>query len=957
MKGKKQKLILDSTVRRPSYSWEQGTRVRCLLLIVSIITATFIHAQQFGATSASVKWRQINTDTVRVIFPQGLDSIAQRIAALAAYEASHDSNTIGNHLRKIDIVLRNRVTYSNGYVSLAPYRSEFYLQPSINAFELGAQSMADNLTLHEFRHVEQYSNFRKGLSKAMYFLFGEGGQALANAAAVPDWFFEGDAVYNETWLSRQGRGRIPYFFNGYKSLFDAGKHYSYMKLRNGSYKDFIPGHYELGYLLTAYGREKYGMDIWKKVTDDAVRFKPIIYPWQNAVKKYTGVSYKQFVSDAFDFYQTQWKNDTSYKTQWITKTEHNNVVNYNYPYLIEDGSILVLKNSYKKLPSFIKINTDNSETKIATQSITYHDYFSYNNGCIVYSSYQPDKRWGYHEYSVIRIVDISSGKEKKITSQTKYFTPDISHNRKFVAAVSIYPDQTCSVDILNDKGRMIKRLIKDNKLLYSYPKFSDDDGSLFLMARDPQGEMSLQKINIENGFVETLLPFKNRILGFPTVKGDTIFYSCSNNGKDEIWATIISSNKTYRIADFATGLYQSIADASGDIIASAFTAEGYRIGKFSPRWEQVEANDTLQALYVTSPFNTVTNNALEAAPQTRNYTVTNYSKWSHPFNFHSWQPSVSDPDYSFTLFGENVLNTLQSQVYYTYNRNEAFSRIGLSTIYGGWYIEPFIGINETFGRKFSRSNDTTFDWNEFKTSAGLQLPLNFSGGKYYRSLSLSSTFNINNVQWTGLAKQLLKNSTVDYVESRLSFTNQIQKAKQNIYPRWAQSASMQLRNSIGNVKATQFLARADFYLPGVFINHNLVISGAWQKTDTLNNYVYPNNFPFSRGYDQNYRFPIMWRLSASYHFPLLYPDWGFGNLLYFQRIRGIIFYDHTGLKNTTTFRKSYYTFRSAGCEIYFDTRWWNQQQVTFGFRYSRLFDAKQQPNQWEFILPVNLFTP
>lgn len=30
-----------------------------------------------------------------------------------------------------------------------------------------------------------------------------------------------------------------------------------MKLRNGSYKDYTPDHYMLGYLMTAYGYEKY----------------------------------------------------------------------------------------------------------------------------------------------------------------------------------------------------------------------------------------------------------------------------------------------------------------------------------------------------------------------------------------------------------------------------------------------------------------------------------------------------------------------------------------------------------------------------------------------------------------------------------------------------------------------------------------------------------------------------
>jgi hypothetical protein len=77
----------------------------------------------------------------------------------------------------------------------------------------------------------------------MHILFGENGQALANAAAVPDWFFEGDAVYNETLLSEQGRGRLPLFLNGYKALYLQQKHYSYMKLRNGSYKNYVPNHF------------------------------------------------------------------------------------------------------------------------------------------------------------------------------------------------------------------------------------------------------------------------------------------------------------------------------------------------------------------------------------------------------------------------------------------------------------------------------------------------------------------------------------------------------------------------------------------------------------------------------------------------------------------------------------------------------------------------------------------
>jgi hypothetical protein len=227
--------------------YSKGFIVLCFVFCVFKVST----AQQFGGNPSSIKWQQINTDTARIIFPKGLDSIAQRIAAVAHELQKNYSNTIGSKVDKINIVLQKDATISNAFVALGPYRSEYYLTPPQNAFELGAQNWPDNLAIHEFRHVQQYNNFNIGLSKATSVLFGENGRALANSASVPDWFFEGDAVYNETLLSKQGRGRLPLFFNRYKSLYDDKKRYSYMQLRNGSLRHYIPGHYELGYLLVA----------------------------------------------------------------------------------------------------------------------------------------------------------------------------------------------------------------------------------------------------------------------------------------------------------------------------------------------------------------------------------------------------------------------------------------------------------------------------------------------------------------------------------------------------------------------------------------------------------------------------------------------------------------------------------------------------------------------------------
>ena len=205
-----------------------------------------------------------------------MDSVGSRVAHVVSRVNGAVQPTIGYKQKQISILLQNQTVISNAYVGLAPFRSEFYLTPNQNSFEIGTLPWADQLAIHEFRHVQQYSNFNKGLSRAASILLGEEGQAVANAASIPDWFFEGDAVFNETSLTGQGRGVLPLFMNSYRVLFDAGKQYPYQQLRNGSLRKYIPDHYDLGYLLVAYGRKQYGEDIWRKVTDDAVRFKPFL---------------------------------------------------------------------------------------------------------------------------------------------------------------------------------------------------------------------------------------------------------------------------------------------------------------------------------------------------------------------------------------------------------------------------------------------------------------------------------------------------------------------------------------------------------------------------------------------------------------------------------------------------------------------------------------------------------
>jgi hypothetical protein len=925
--------------------------LRYRLLICFLLSALIVTAQQFGGNPASVRWKQINTDTVRVIFPEGLDAKAQRVAAATSLLQRNYGHSIGDRIRKVSIVLHNETLESNAYVQLAPYRSEFYLNAPQSPFGLGAVSWTDLLSVHEFRHVQQYSNFNKGLSRFGSVILGEEGQALLNAAAIPDWFFEGDAVFNETKLTRQGRGTMPLFMNSYRTLYEAGKNYKYMQLRNGSLRKYIPDHYNLGYLLVAYGREKYGDDIWRKVTDDAARFKPLFYPFQGAVKKQTGVPFDRFVEDALQYYRSQWKTDDA-SPQWLTPTVKNDVVNYKYPYLLSDGSLLVLKNSFRSIPAFYRVYADARQEKIAVKDISQDDHYSYNNGKIVYAAYQPDLRWGFREFTVIRLLDIATGKQTTVTDRSKYLAPDISHDGQKILAVETDEQLRTKLVLMNTSGALLDSVLNP-EVFFSQPKFAANDRQFYAIARNQAGEMALMKYGSST---ETLLPFANRLIGELTVQGDTLLYTQTWQGRDEIWALIDGKERKgpFRMASFSTGLYQAAIQPGGKLLSAAFTAEGYRLASFQPRWEKPAANSELSDLYTGNVYGAADHQALSKLPAA-NYPVSRYRKSFRLFNLHSWRPFYEDPEYSFTIYGQNVLNTLQSELAYVYNQNEGSSKISYNGIYGGTWVQPVFGISQTWNRSALLRPDTIAYWNEFAAYGGLQVPLNLSRGKAYRFLTLSGLFNTDQVNWTGIAQKLLNDRTVNYLTGRLVYNGQIQKAAQQIFPHWAQNLLIQYKAAVDQHTANQLLITGSLYMPGLFNNHSLVLNGAYQARDTMNQYLYSNNFPFARGYTA-VDFPRMWKLGLNYHFPLLWPDWGFGNIVYFRRIRTNLFYDYSEGKSLRT--GIVYPFQTVGAELWFDTKWWNQQLLSFGIRYNRLlnneFRGPTIPNVWELLLPVNL---
>ena len=232
---------------------KMGKKFWCPILLV-LLSSAASYAQFYttGDDPASVKWYRTDTETYRIIYPEGLDSLARVYAVtLEKYKAAAGRSagyvpgewTVG----RIPVILHAFNANSNGSVAWAPKRMDLYTSPQ--AYGSEPMPWTDMLAIHEQRHVAQMQAGLSGAFRPFGWIFGEMFNGLVAGIYPSTAFLEGDAVVAETALSKSGRGRTGDFLNYYMIAFDNGDFRSWNRWRFGSQKHYAPDHYAAGYFL------------------------------------------------------------------------------------------------------------------------------------------------------------------------------------------------------------------------------------------------------------------------------------------------------------------------------------------------------------------------------------------------------------------------------------------------------------------------------------------------------------------------------------------------------------------------------------------------------------------------------------------------------------------------------------------------------------------------------------
>lgn len=950
-----------------------GKNLIISILFILITLPGFAQYVDYGQDPSHIRWKQINTKNFQIIFPDFFEENAQKIANI--YETLyHHSNSLGRTPQKISMIVHTEGGISNGSVTWAPKRTDLYTVPPQDPTD----SWLEHLCVHEFRHVVQIDKVNQGFSKILYYIFGEQLTIAVVGVYVPKWFLEGDAVCFETAVGQIGRGRSPEFLNEIKAQVVDKKIYSYYKAVLGSYKDFVPDQYAMGYYMVGLSRINYGNKIWSDALSRVGRRPLGISPFAKSLKLTMAGRRDSLWSDStfqslfinadsvkkantycdakrtlyhdnFSELQQKWKQETHQveNTFDTIPTSNKYYTGYYYPTPLANGQLLAYKDGLQETGAFVLLK-DGKEKFLTRTGYLYDRKFVSDGKKIVWTEYRPGLRWEQGGKVVLTSYDIPSGKYKRYKGYQNRFAPFLAGDKwGFVEANNNNEASIVLVD--SSLKNECFRITAGKEELFIHPSFNNSkiitvvqttDG-IHLESIDPQTKERTRLSR--NMFYE---------LDNPLSFNEGLLYRASFNSNDAFYLKD-AANNTRQIITSKYGVRFPVLNTKGDsLYFSFYTADGYKPGKLGVcDFLDKPVKETFFPIADSLKTLENWNLSLEADSV---YSVRKYGKAAHLVNIHSWGPlfiNLKDEKINFgvAINSQNMLSTLAFSAGYVHDQDYNRGAFIFNTTYSGWW--PKLELNLKTGGYdyysyglFKNGNevDTLLLFNKsLHTTADIttRLPFNISTRNYSRSIQSYIRYKIDALH--RIKPKEIFGATPDatyqfnipsryyqLLEYGLSFSNQTYMTDQEINPRWGQIINFGYSHTpLKNIQLGDiWWAEGRFYFPGFLTNHTLAIYLGQQQMSDKNCY-YSNKILYPRGI-KLYGYNLS-TVRSSYKMPLCFPDAHISSLLYIKGIDGGVFYDAAREENN--WNNSWY--HSYGVELTADTHFFRLPfPINMGFR-------------------------
>lgn len=885
----------------------------------------------WGSDPPNLKWSTIRTPDVRMIYPDTVADAARR----TLFYVRTVQPCIGYGFRhgpmRIPFVMHPENFRSNGLVMYLPKRVEFLTAPAIESY---AMPWYKQLAAHEYRHAVQYNNLDRGVIRVLSRILGQQGSTIG-LLCMPIWAMEGDAVMTETQMATFGRGLQPSFSMGFRALGNIGR-----ERRNldrwfcGSYRDYTPDHYELGYQICSYAYEKYGENIWDKVAWYGSRNPYVLATTRVALGKFYGTNVGRLFRETFDDLTAYWSSlpDEPDSARPLVALPDDDHTTYRWPLAIAGGEVLSLKSDLKRSPRFVAIDpaTGRERTLACVGAVSTRPVLGGDGRRVWWTEYRRSKLFEQRVNSQLCYMNLSDGRPRTAARERRVLYPTSAGD----ALAWVEYDYGGTYSVVVRRGGERERFEAPRRTELHGLAWDDRTQAFYVLATGEEG-MRIARIGADGLHDVTESSFVT--LSDLRASDGRLYYGSIASGKDEAWCYDLADGSRYRLTTSRYGSFDP-SPSDGGVLVTTYDRRGYRVavqpfdeaelvarapvrvpdGRINPprrRWPVVN-------------LDTVRFTAEDSVRQESVFRARRYRKAPNLLNVHSWMPAAFDPfsavdehvidlNVGVTLLSQNLLSNTEAFASYGWNRNEgSVVRVGaryfglgvhfdLDAAYGGNQVFYSLGqYNEITGRYEYLKLPSADRY--YSVGLGATLPLRFECGSRTRQLSLSAGWNYSNgmvanpgrIEWKDHNLTNLEHIGFHEGLHKLSFgagfSDQVRMAHRDLAPRWGYTLSASYTFNPADRYFSDLMSfYVQGYLPGVRPHHSLSLAANYQTS--IGGYKFPSGYaPLSyrsarlipRGFSSSDILANDYTAAAvNYQLPVWYPEGGINSVLYFKRVR------------------------------------------------------------------------
>ena len=881
-----------------------------------------------GADPVEVKWKSLETEHFRLVYPEATDSLAREYAKSLESFVHTTEPSIGFYpnqfyKRKMPVIFHAYSATSNGMVSWAPRRMELFTNADL--YDPESTPWMTQLTVHEGRHVAQMQFPRRNwLFDSLEYLLGDLSTGAATAIYPGQALMEGDAVAAETALTNSGRGRTSDFLEYYHVALSDSLYRDFWQWRYGSQKRYTPDYYRAGYVLVAGMRTAFNDTLFTRRYFHNVnaRFLPFFVLYRT-VEQGSWMRFDRAFKTIQDSFRAEWAAADSARAPFVEgqdMVQKGRLYDTYISLTPTDKGFYAIHGALDKATELVRIDSAGKVRSVVpfssqTSRLTYDRFYKK----LIWSEHRGSAMLELKSYSMLRYMN-EDGTIRDFKVKGRFFNPSANDIGPTFAAVQQFEDGHNSIKVFSSSVGTVLEEFRAPAGLQPV-EIAWIDGKIYASAITEEG-FSIYDVD---GWRPLFAPAHskiNRLFG----RDGLIWFSSDRSGVPELHSVDPASGEMLQRTNLRFGGKEFAFGPDSSLWYSAPTAEAKIVRRLEPG-KLLAKPVTFNAIQIASAEKLSAQEGAGSIPYEGPISEgKRYSKLFQPVRFHSWMPVYVEYNPVEKLSGEEVINTgtLGATVLFQNELGTSWGSAGVSLVdslgFRTGVHAQFVsnGLGPTFELRADHYEEASpFPWN-LNLVAGVSFPINLSKGGWRSGIIPSYKAELS--YWGKLINPGI------FRKASLTAYTMRPVAPSGIFPKWGIGVETGMRSTSFPYWGTSraFYGKGFAYLPGLMSTHGIKLSGEFVRKES-------------------------YLAKADYAFPFLPLDWSrCCPAFYVRNLEGGL---HGAVEKLPGTGRNLYA--GASLKVRLANLLWSPYDTYFGVKYLHCFNDPSR-SMWVPVVSVNM---